>query len=288
MPHDSHEHHMAEALALALKSYAEGECPTGAVLVDDAGRILGKGRNALVQEGNPIVHGAMAALRDAGRLADRHATTMYTTLQPCFMCTGAIVQFGIPRVVIGDATNASSNETMRFLRSRGVEVVVLDPETSAAARGCVDLAARFRRERPELWLEDWGGGSNPRLTGTGGALLRTTIPVLRVTSSERAEAFYCGRLGFTREFAYRPFGTTDPCYLGLSRDGAALHVSSFSGDGTKGSVAVVVCDNVDALHRELVAKGVAIDTGPINQDYGTREMYVKDEDRNSLRFTQLQ
>jgi cytosine deaminase len=286
MPHDSHEHYMSEALALATKGHAEGGCPIGAVLVDDTGRILGKGHNALVQEGNPIVHGEMAALRDAGRLPDRHATTIYTTLQPCFMCTGAILQFGIPRVVIGDATNASSDDTIRVLRSRGVEVVVLDPETSAAARGCVDIAGRFRRDRPELWLEDWGGGANPRLTGTGGALLRTAIPVLQVTSSERADAFYCGRLGFTREFAYRPFDTIDPCYMGLSRDGAVLHVSSFSGDGAKGSATVILCDNVDALHRELVAKGVAIDTGPIDQDYGTREMYIKDEDRNSLRFTQ--
>ena len=119
MPHDPHERFMAEALALAQKGHAEGGCPIGALLVDDTGRILGKGHNALVQEGNPIVHGEMAALRDAGRLPNRHATTMYTTLQPCFMCTGAIMQLGIPRVVIGDATNASSDDTIRVLRSRG-------------------------------------------------------------------------------------------------------------------------------------------------------------------------
>jgi hypothetical protein len=66
-------------------------------------------------------------------------------------------------VVIADATNASSDETLRFLRSRGVEVIVLDSNASKAARDCIDLASRFRQEKPELWLEDWGGGPNPRL-----------------------------------------------------------------------------------------------------------------------------
>ena len=164
MTYDSHESYMQRAFRLAEKSHAEGGCPIGGVLVDNAsGRVLGEGHNALVQEGNPIIHGEMAALRNAGRMKNRHNTTMYTTLQPCFMCTGAIVQFGIPRAVIGDATNASSDETIRFLRSRGIEVIVLDPTTSTAARQCVELAARFREEKPEQWLEDWGGGPNPRL-----------------------------------------------------------------------------------------------------------------------------
>jgi cytosine/creatinine deaminase len=158
------ETYMRVAFELAAKGYGEGGCPIGGVLVDNAtGKILGKGHNALMQEGNPILHGEMAAMRDAGRRPDRHDTTMYTTLQPCFMCTGTIVQFGIPRVVIGDVVNASSDETIRFMRARGVEVVVMDPETSAAARDCVDLVTRFRREKPELWMEDWGGGPNPRL-----------------------------------------------------------------------------------------------------------------------------
>ena len=153
-----HESFMARALELARQGYSEGGCPIGGVLVDnDSGAVLGEGHNMMVQEGNPIVHGEMAALRAAGRMASRHNTTMYTTLQPCFMCTGAIVQFGIPRVVIGDVVNASSDETIRFMRSRGIEVIVLDPERSEAGKGCVELAARFRREKPELWLEDWGG-----------------------------------------------------------------------------------------------------------------------------------
>jgi creatinine deaminase len=159
MPYQSHEQYMTRAFELASKSYSEGGCPIGGVLVDNhTGAVLGEGHNALVQEANPIIHGEMAALRDAGRVINRHHTTMYTTLQPCFMCAGAIVQFGIPRVVIGDATNVASDETVHFLRGRGTEVIVLDPNTSDAARACIALASRFRQEKPELWLEDWGGG----------------------------------------------------------------------------------------------------------------------------------
>ena len=163
---------MARALGLARKSYDEGGCPIGAVLADSAsGLVLGQGHNGLVQEGNPIVHGEMAALRAAGRMTNRHRTTMYTTLQPCFMCAGTIVQFGIPRVVVGDAVNASGPETVDFLRSHGVEVTVLDPAASAAAQGCIGLAAKFRGERHELWTEDWGGGPNPVLGSQAGTVV---------------------------------------------------------------------------------------------------------------------
>jgi cytosine/creatinine deaminase len=159
-----HEKFMRLAYEQALKGYTEGGCPIGGVIVDNAtGKVLGAGHNALVQEGNPVIHGEMAAMRAAGRLTNRHDTTMYTTLQPCFMCTGTIVQFGIPRVVIGDVANASSDETVRFMRGRGVEVIELDPATSAAAKDCIVLCAKFRQEKPDLWLEDWGGGPNPRL-----------------------------------------------------------------------------------------------------------------------------
>jgi cytosine deaminase len=174
MPYESDEHYMALAFKLALKGYSEGGCPIGGVLVDKTGRIIGKGHNALVQERNPIIHGEMAALRDAGRMVNRHFTTMYTTLQPCFMCTGAIVQFGIPRVVIADTVNASNDETVVFMRRRGIDVVVLSPDVSESARQCIELASRFRREQPDLWLEDWGGGSNapPGPRQQGGDLLK--------------------------------------------------------------------------------------------------------------------
>jgi creatinine deaminase len=163
-PNLDDESYMARAFGWAAKGYREGGCPIGGVLVDNAtAQVLGEGHNALVQEGNPIIHGEMAALRSAGRLTDRHDTTMYTTLQPCFMCAGTIVQFGIPRVVIGDVANASSADTIDFMRGRGVEVVVMTPETSKAARDCVQLVARFRQEKPDLWTEDWGGGPNPAL-----------------------------------------------------------------------------------------------------------------------------
>jgi len=159
MAYNSHEFYMERAFNLAAKSYAEGGCPIGGVLVENhSGQVLGEGHNALVQEGNPIIHGEMAALRNAGRMSDRHNTTMYTTLQPCFMCTGAIAQFGIPRVVVADVANASSDETIQFLRSRGVEVIIMDPAGSGVARKCVELTARFREEKPDQWDEDWGGG----------------------------------------------------------------------------------------------------------------------------------
>lgn len=118
-------------------------------------------------------------------------------------------------------------------------------------------------------------------------MLKFAIPVLHVESSAAAEDFYCGALGFELRFAYRADAANpDPCYLGLSRDGVWLHLSSFSGDGVAGGVAYLAVDDVDALHGELVAKGVAIDTGPVDQTWGNREMYVKDGDRNSLRFIQ--
>jgi len=164
MAYKSDEYYMTCAFELAAKSYSEGGCPIGGVLVDNAtGEALGEGHNALVQESNPIIHGEMAAFRAAGRMLNRHHTTLYTTLQPCFMCTGAIIQFGIPRVVIGDVINALNDETIRFLRSRGIEVFILDPAASKAARDSIDLTARFRKEKPEQWLEDWGGGPNPKL-----------------------------------------------------------------------------------------------------------------------------
>ena len=115
-------------------------------------------------------------------------------------------------------------------------------------------------------------------------MFTAAIPVLHVSSSTAAEQFYCEHLGFKQDFAYRPFGGLDPCYMGLTRDAAEIHVSSFSGDAVPGGVVFLVVDDVDALHRELIAKGVKIDLAPTNQSWGNREMYIHDDDGNSIRF----
>lgn len=116
-------------------------------------------------------------------------------------------------------------------------------------------------------------------------MFKLAIPVLHVGTSAVAEEFYCSRLGFRCEFAYRLDETRpDPCYMGLTRDGVRLHVSSFSGDGVSGAVVYLLVEDVDALHTELVANGVAIDLQPTDQSWGNREMYVKDPDGNSIRF----
>ena len=115
-------------------------------------------------------------------------------------------------------------------------------------------------------------------------MFKFAIPVLHVTSSAAAEEFYCDRLGFRQAFAYRPFGGADPCYMGLTRDGVRLHVSPFPEDGVAGGVVFLVVEDVDALHRELKAKGVPIDLEPTDQSWGNREMYVRDPDGNSIRF----
>lgn len=146
---EQHQKFMKRAYELALKGYNEGGCPIGAVIVDENGTVLGEGHNMLVQEGNPIIHGEMSAMRDAGRMESRRNTTMYTTLSPCMMCAGTIVQFKIGKVVVGDTVNSPGN--VEFLQERGVEVIVLNDQD------CIDLVARFREEKPELWLEDWGG-----------------------------------------------------------------------------------------------------------------------------------
>ena len=143
-------HFMRRAYEQALKSYNEGGCPIGGVLVDNAtGEILGEGHNMLVQEGNPIIHGEMSAMRAAGRMVTRRNTTMYTTLSPCMMCAGTIAQFKIGRVVVGDTVNSAGN--VDFLRNNGIEVIVLDDPD------CIKLVEKFREEKPALWTEDWGG-----------------------------------------------------------------------------------------------------------------------------------
>ncbi|WP_339842804.1 nucleoside deaminase [uncultured Halopseudomonas sp.] len=128
---------------------AEGGIPIGSVLVHD-GRIIGRGHNRRVQQGSAILHGEMDALENAGRqsAAVYAASTLYTTLSPCAMCTGAILLYGIPRVVIGENQTFMGEEDL--LRSRGVEVEVLQDEE------CIELMRSFIAANPELWNEDIG------------------------------------------------------------------------------------------------------------------------------------
>ena len=116
-------------------------------------------------------------------------------------------------------------------------------------------------------------------------MFKLAIPVMHVSNSVAAEEFYCKRLRFRPEFAYRVDETkADPCYMGSVRDDAWLHVSSLSGGGVSGGVVRFELDDVDGLRAELVEKGVRIDTGPMDQTWGNREMYVNDADGNSIRF----
>ena len=139
---------MRAALEQALISYHEGGLPIGAVMVEN-GAIISAGHNRRVQDGDPTAHGEMDCLRKAGRRARYDSVTLYTTLSPCMMCTGTVLQFGIRKVVIGEDRNFSGN--IALLRSHGVDVVLLnDPD-------CIALMRRFITERPELWDEDIAG-----------------------------------------------------------------------------------------------------------------------------------
>lgn len=132
----------------ALRSYKEGGLPIGAVMVAD-GAILAAGHNRRVQDGDPIAHGEMDCFRKAGRRPRYDGVTLYTTLSPCMMCSGTIVQFGVRRVVVGENRNFPGN--IDFLRSHGVEVCLVDDAD------CVALMRRFIEEHPELWDEDIAG-----------------------------------------------------------------------------------------------------------------------------------
>jgi cytosine deaminase len=140
---------MCIAVLLAHKSYNEGGCPIGSVIIDnDTRRIIGKGHNTLVQDNDPYNHGETSAIRDAGR-QDFSDTTIFTTLSPCDICAALIYMRQFDRVVVGDVTNASGNEPM--LREKGIRVDILeDPEG-------ISLYAKFRAEKPELDMEDWKG-----------------------------------------------------------------------------------------------------------------------------------
>jgi cytosine/creatinine deaminase len=140
---------MQAAIEEARAGLAEGGIPIGSVLVHE-GKIIGRGHNRRIQRGSPTLHGEMDALENAGRLPARvyRESVIYTTLSPCSMCTGAILLYGIPHVIVGENQTFMGEEEL--LRARGVSVAVLQDEE------CIELMTSFIRERPELWNEDIG------------------------------------------------------------------------------------------------------------------------------------
>jgi cytosine/creatinine deaminase len=138
---------MQEAIAQAHKSLSEGGIPIGSVLVRN-GEILAVGHNKRVQEDNPILHGEMDCLNNAGRVGSFKNTVIYSTLMPCYMCAGTIVQFKIPKVIVGESeTFAGARE---FMEQHGVEVIDLNLQE------CKDMMNEFIEKYPEIWNEDIG------------------------------------------------------------------------------------------------------------------------------------
>ena len=140
---------LAAAIEEAQKGLSEGGIPIGSVLVHN-GEIVGRGHNRRVQSGSTVLHGEMDALENAGRRSAKfyQECTIYTTLSPCSMCSGAILLYKIPRVIVGENRTFMGEE--EHLRSRGVEVTVVDdPE-------CISMMEQFIHDRPELWNEDIG------------------------------------------------------------------------------------------------------------------------------------
>ncbi len=138
---------MQAAIDQARQGLAEGGIPIGAVLVKD-NQIIAAGHNRRVQDGDPITHAEIDCLRRAGRIGSYRGTTLYSTLMPCYLCAGAVVQFGIKRVLVGESQTFKG--AREFMEQHGVEVVDLDlPE-------CQTMMREFIEQKPELWYEDIG------------------------------------------------------------------------------------------------------------------------------------
>ncbi len=138
---------MQMAINEARIGLSEGGIPIGSVLVKN-GKCIAKGHNKRVQEQNPILHGEMDCLNNAGRIGSYKDTVIYSTLMPCFMCAGTIVQFKIPKVIVGESRTFSG--AREFMESHGVEVVDLD------SKECIDMMKEFISKNTELWNEDIG------------------------------------------------------------------------------------------------------------------------------------
>ncbi len=140
---------MKAAIEQAQKGLAEGGIPIGSVLVMGE-KIIGRGHNRRVQQGSAVLHAEMDCLENAGRqkAADYKRAILYSTLSPCDMCSGAVLLYGIPKVVIGE--NRTFKGPEQYLRSRGVELSILD------SRECIEMMESFKEENPDLWNEDIG------------------------------------------------------------------------------------------------------------------------------------
>ena len=142
------------AIDEAKKGLAEGGLPIGSVLVR-GGQVIGRGHNRRVQNGDPMAHAEIDCLTNAGRQKTYADTVLYSTLMPCYLCTGAAVQFGVPKVIVGESVNFPGGEARwgkspAFMRANGIELIDLrDPE-------CIEMMRDFIEKNPKLWNEDIG------------------------------------------------------------------------------------------------------------------------------------
>lgn len=138
---------MKAAIDEAKSGLREGGIPIGSVLVKD-GKIIGRGHNRRVQENNPIMHAEINCLWNAGRIGRYRETTLYSTLMPCYLCAGAVVQFGIKKVIVGESETFAGAKAL--MESRGVKIIDLNLDE------CKQLMKDFIQKNPELWNEDIG------------------------------------------------------------------------------------------------------------------------------------
>jgi len=141
------EEFIKEAIEEAKKGLSEGGIPIGSVLVKD-GKIIGRGHNKRVQDGNPMIHAEIDCLMNAGRIGTYKDTVLFSTLMPCFLCSGAVVQFGIKKVYAGESVTFPGGR--EFMESYGVEVIDLNNQE------CIDMMKEFIEKNPVLWNEDIG------------------------------------------------------------------------------------------------------------------------------------
>jgi cytosine deaminase len=138
---------MKAAIEEARKGLAEGGIPIGSVLVKD-GKIIGRGHNQRVQKGSPVLHAEIDCLENAGRIGSYKDTVLYSTLMPCYLCSGAVVQFEIKKVIVGESTTFPGGP--EFMREHGVDVTDLDLDE------CKKMMSDFIEANPKLWNEDIG------------------------------------------------------------------------------------------------------------------------------------